>query len=199
MSSRSRATKAKPRKKGLSLIEKTIAVIIIITIVWAAYSFSQPPPATTNTSGLAPDFTLPVVNQNGLTGQKVSLASFRGKVVFLEFMVPWCVHCQNMAPILEKLYQQYGRENVVFLSVSGAWRQSPGGAPASASDAATFIRTYQSSWTYVYDSSNSIFNAYGVNQTPIFFIIAKDGKIAATFSGEVAAETLAAAITRLNV
>jgi peroxiredoxin len=189
----SRRSKAKRRKKGMSWGEKITIAIILIVVIWAAYSFSQPPsPSGMTTGSGAPDFTLPVVDANGLTGQKVSLSSFRGKVVLLEFMVPSCPHCQNIAPDLENLYQQYRSQNVVFLTVAGPWNG------ASANDAANFIKTYHSSWIYVYDSSNTIFTTYGVQATPTFFIITKNGQIGTWHEGEVAAETIAADLTRFN-
>lgn len=184
------------REKRFSLGDAVIVGIALIAIIWGAYTFGVPHPSTTTTTsqtGGAPDFTLPVVDQSGLTGQTASFSSFHGKVVLLEFMVPWCVHCQKMAPVLDKLYQQFGSQNVVFLSVSGAWNG------ATANDASQFIKAYQSTWTYVYDSSNSIFTLYGVNQTPTFFLIAKNGQIAGTYQGEVAYDNLAADLTRLNV
>jgi cytochrome oxidase Cu insertion factor (SCO1/SenC/PrrC family) len=96
-----------------------------------------------------------------------------------------------MAPVLESLYQQYGQD-VVFLTVSGSWNG------ASANDAASFVKNYGSSWLYVYDSSGTTFSAYGVQATPTFFLIDRNGQITSTYQGEVAAETLAADITRLS-
>jgi len=188
-------TKAKAKRgRKFSLGDAVIVGVALIAIIWLASTFAAPHSQTTTTSeqsGGAPDFTLPSVDRNGLTGQTVSLSTFRGKVVLLEFMVPWCEHCQKMAPTLEKLHEQFG-QNVVFLSVAGAWNG------ASGNDAAQFIRTYGSTWTYVYDSSNSIFTMYGVNQTPTFFLISKNGQIAGTYQGEVAYDTLAADLTRLS-
>lgn len=144
-------------------------------------------------SGL--DFTLPIVGPNGLTGQSLSLSSFRGKVILLEFMEPWCPHCQNMAPTLQDLYTKYqNNPNVVFISVAGPWN-GPDGNPASANDAAKFISTYGTGWTYVYDSSGTVMtNEYGVNSTPTFFIISKSGVVFTTFQGEQAENAIAAAI-----
>jgi thiol-disulfide isomerase/thioredoxin len=198
-------SRRREKGKGVSRVEIIVGLVILFLVVWGGYSLSQPSPSSTSTTLTTPtsnsgasDFTLPVVGPNGLTGEKVSLSSFRGKVVLLEFMVPWCPHCQNMGPVLENLYKQYGPQNVVFLSVSGAWPESSGGPPASTSDAAKFIQTYGSTWTYVYDSSNTVFNNYGVNSTPTFFIIDKNGRVAYTFQGEVASDTLAADLSRLN-
>ena len=164
-------------------------------IIWGAYAFAIPHVSTTTISSSqlsqAPDFTLPVVDEFGLTGQNMSLASFRGKVVLLEFMEPWCPHCQKMAPVLERLYQQFG-VSIIFLSVSGAWNG------ATVDDAAQFIRAYSVTWTLVYDSHNNVFSTYGVNQTPTFFIIDKSGRIAVSYpSGEVSCDTLAVDLARL--
>jgi thiol-disulfide isomerase/thioredoxin len=189
----------------LSKAEKVAIPIILIVAVWVVYSVVQPPvpapqPTATLTSAasscnLAPDFTLPVVGPNGLTGQSISLSSYRGTVVFLEFMEPWCPHCQHMAPILQDMYTKYqNNRNVTFISVAGPWT-GPDGKPASADDAAKFIRTYGSAWTNVYDSSGTVMNTeYGVNSTPTFFIISKCGAVFQTFSGEQSENTLTTAV-----
>jgi thiol-disulfide isomerase/thioredoxin len=188
-------SKHKKKKKGSSWGEKIIIAVIVLVIAWAVYSFSQPPPATTTTmSHTAPDFTLPAVGPSGLTGKTITLSSFRGKVVLLEFMLPSCIHCQNMAPILHQLYSKFGSQNVVFLSVAGS-----GGGAESANDVAKFMQAYQSKWVYVYDSSGSAFNMYGVTGTPTFFIIGKNGDFAATYQpGELSYATLDADLTRLT-
>jgi len=191
------------RGKRLSTGEKIVIPVVLILAVWAAYSFTQPSQATnlpqtsststvaSNTSG-APDFTLPIVGANGPTGQQFSLSSSRGKVVLLEFMEPWCPHCQNNEPVIESLYKQFGSQNVVLISVAGPWQG------ATASDAAKFIQNYGSGWTYVYDSSGTVMNAYGVTATPTFVIIGKDGSIITTLQGEQTYDTLAGLITKAS-
>jgi len=138
----------------------------------------------------APNFVLPVVTSNGLTGQTVTLSSFRGSVVLLEFMEPWCPHCQAVAPVLSNLNQRYRSQNVVFVTISGPWNG------ATASDAARFIRAYGSSWVYVYDSTSAVFEAYGVNGTPTFIIIGAGGSIVTRLEGEQTEPALAGAINQ---
>jgi thiol-disulfide isomerase/thioredoxin len=222
MPQRSKFAKIKNRGKGISRGEKIAVGAIIFLAVWAAYSFSQPPDATTTTTShninmlrtsathttatstassqaqaslypLAPDFMLPVVGPNGPTGEIVSLSSFRGRVVLLEFMTPWCGHCQSMAPVLEKLFQQLGSQNVELLTVSATW------TGATVEDTAKFIQGYKSSWTYVYDSSGAVFNSYAVTGTPTFFIIGRNGEITSSHVGAVAFEILLNDLTRANV
>jgi thiol-disulfide isomerase/thioredoxin len=219
MTKRAKLAKAKSRGKGFSRGEKIAGGVIIFLAVWAAYSFSQPPKATTTGSDsinmlttthatiasqiassqaqsqlgpLAPDFMLPVVGPNGPTGEMLSLSSFRGKVVLLEFMTPWCGHCQSMAPVLERLSRQLHSQNVEFLTVSATWTGT------TVEDTAKFIQDYKSSWTYVYDSSGSVFNSYAVTGTPTFFIIGRNGEIASTHVGAVAFEILLNDLTRAN-
>jgi thiol-disulfide isomerase/thioredoxin len=214
MRQRSRPTRKKGGEKGVSRVEKIALGVMIFLAIWTAYSFSRPPTATTTTEVsshmneltaqiahtastaatsvgtksslyyMAPDFALPTVNPDGSTGTKVSLSSFRGKVVLLEFMTPGCGHCQAMATVLEQLHQQVDPQNVVFLTVSGTF------TGATVDDTAKFIRDYGSSWMYVHDSSGSVFNSYDVTGTPTFFIIGSNGQIVSSHLGGVALEVL---------
>jgi cytochrome c-type biogenesis protein len=189
------------RSHGLSKSEKIAIPIVILIAIWIVYSVTQPAPVATTLqvtysstgsltqAGGAPDFTLPIVESNGLTGQTVTLSSFRGKVVLLEFMEPWCPHCQHMASVLDSLYAQYGSGNVVFISIAGPWNG------ATAGDAASFINSYGTNWVYAYDSSGTVFANYGINSTPTFFVIGKDGTVSSTFAGEQSSDTLAGAIS----
>lgn len=185
------------KRSRFSRVEKIAAPMLIIIVIWAAYSFSQPSSISsktyTSTASLSqpnslPDFTLPVVGSNGLTGETITLSSFRGKVILLEFMEPSCPHCQHMASVLAALNSEYGG-NVVFVSVSGPWEGM------TAQDTANFVRTYVASWTIVFDSSGIVFSNYGVQSTPTFFIISRDGIVSSTFQGEQTHDTLAGALT----
>jgi thiol-disulfide isomerase/thioredoxin len=173
--------------------EKIILGVILIAVIWVAYTLAQPPPQKTVTGG-APDFNLPVIGPTGPTGQSISLSSLHGRVVLLEFMSPGCHFCQNMAPSLEGLKQQFGASNIVFVAVAGPFLFG-----SKENDVANFIRQYGSTWTYVYDSSGMVFNQYNIQGTPTFYIIGKDGAVFSTYSGgDTPIQTLAADITRAN-
>lgn len=196
--SRNARSARKRGRLGISKLEKVAFPVIVFLAIWVVYSVMQPgpagPPQTTavlTTSGSAPDFTLPVVGSNGLTGQSVSLSSFRGKIVLLEFMEPWCPHCQTMAPTLQTMHNQYG-DSVVFISVAGPVNG------ATAQDAANFIRTYGTTWTYLYDSSGTIALRYGVSGTPTFFVVNKSGIVVASLPGEQSPQSLSAAISQAS-
>lgn len=166
-----------------------LCVVIISGLFIVQFIQTGPPSVTTTESGLAPDFTLPIIGSNGPTGQTFTLTSERGKVVLLDFMEPWSPHCQRMALVLESLYQQFGNGNVVIISVAGPWNG------ATASDAAVFIQSYGTNWAFVYDSSGTTFAEYGVNSVPTYYIIGTSGAVVSAFTGEQTFDTLSGAIS----
>jgi peroxiredoxin len=76
-------------------------------------------PATPQTSGgsflnkQAPDFILPDAN-----GNPVSLSSFKGKYVLVDFWASWCKPCRIENPNVVKAYQQFKNKNFTVLGVS---------------------------------------------------------------------------------
>jgi cytochrome c-type biogenesis protein len=176
-----------------------LALSVVFIIPGLLHPFTNPPvpnnsqvtysyTSSVQSATEANDFTLPVVGPNGLTyGQTFTLSSTLGEVVLLEFMEPWCPHCQDMAPVLNSLYTNYSG-TFVFVTVSGPWQG------VDALDVANFIHTYGTNWTYVFDSSGSVMSEYGITSTPTFFIIGKNGSIFATYEGKQTFDTLRAGL-----
>jgi thiol-disulfide isomerase/thioredoxin len=180
---------AKPgRSRGRGLL--VFAAILIIFLVVVGYVISQPPRQVAGIGEIAPDFTLNVVTATGLSNQTVTLSSFRGKVIFLQFLVSSCHVCQQMAPSLEDLSERYRGQDVAFLSVAGTLNGGTAGSTAS------FIREYQSTWTYVLDADSSVFRAYRIGGTPTFLIIDRSGVILSRLQGIVSVDALSSAIDR---
>lgn len=176
------------RSRGRSVF--VFAAILIIFLAAVAYVISQPPRQAAGIGDNAPDFTLHVVTATGLTDQTVTLSSFRGKVVFLMFMVSWCQVCREMAPSIEYLSTTYQGQDVVFLSVAGTQKG------ATAESTADFIRQYKSTWTYALDTDTSVFTTYGVDATPTFLILDRSGVILSRLQGAVSTAALSSAIDR---
>ncbi len=62
---------------------------------------------------LAPGFELP-----SLSGGKVSLRDYRGKVVFINFWATWCGTCEVEMPAMERLYQRFKDDGFEMLTIS---------------------------------------------------------------------------------
>src|SRR5688572_26125611 len=73
----------------------------------------EPAGAPVGTGSPAPDFTLPATDNTQHT-----LSAQKGKVVLIEFMAPWCPHCQNDAPEFNKLHEAYKDKGVQIYGVS---------------------------------------------------------------------------------
>jgi peroxiredoxin len=61
----------------------------------------------------APSFTLGTP-----TGERVSLADYRGKAVLLEFFATWCPHCAAEAPHVRRLAESLPGSRFAFVSVN---------------------------------------------------------------------------------
>ena len=61
----------------------------------------------------APSFAL-----ENLTGAKISLASYKGKAVLINFWATWCAPCKIETPWLVELRNQYGPQGFEVLGIS---------------------------------------------------------------------------------
>lgn len=65
------------------------------------------------TGKAAPDFTL-----EDLNGKQVSLASYRGKAVMINFWATWCTPCKIETPWIKELRDKYASQGFEVLGVS---------------------------------------------------------------------------------
>lgn len=132
---------------------------------------------------VAPAFTLRTPQ-----GHEVSLASYRGKAVLLEFFASWCPHCNAEAPHLAKLARSLQTRGVRFLSVNADGETAP--------SVYAFHRYYGLPYPALLDpstqpgnfnrpgSAGKVTTAYRVQAFPTFYVINPAGRIIWRSDGE---------------
>jgi len=125
---------------------------------------------------LAAGFQLPLATGNGT----FRLEEQRGKPVLMEVFASWCGACERAAPMIDQVYRDAGRDDVVFVGVS-------------LDEDAGAAREAKESWPIRYPvavDDGSVSRAYGVSLLPTFVLIDRDGKIKRVSAGVPSRRTL---------
>jgi len=185
--------KIQARRRNRNIFAILTVIIVVAVLAGIAIFVSGGGGGTIAVGATVPSFTLGEVSASGLTGNSITVSSHNGSVILLEFMVSWCPHCQNDAPIVQNIYQNYASSGVYILSVAQTWTDA-NGVTATVGTTQSFIQTYGSQYKYVMDMTGGVAKTYGVTGTPTFFVIDKTGKISAILVGEQTYATLSSAI-----
>jgi peroxiredoxin len=115
------------------------------------------------------DFDLP-----GLSGEKLSLAGFKGKLVMLNFWATWCPPCRAEMPSMQKLYTQLKADGFEILAVN---------LQENAKTVSDHIKKNGFTFPVALDASGSVGGAYGIRAIPTSFLVDRGGKIIGSLVG----------------
>jgi len=112
----------------------------------------------------APDFSL-----KDLTGKKVEIKDYKGKIIFLNFWATWCVPCKEEMPSLEVLHERFKGEKFVLLTVSVDYE--------GLKVVHGFLDKHSYTFPVLLDPNGETLDLFEVKGIPITFIIDKKGRV----------------------
>jgi thiol-disulfide isomerase/thioredoxin len=120
-------------------------------------------------SEAAPGFSL-----SGVDGTKVDLASYKGKVVLLDFWASWCPPCRAAIPHLVELQQTLGAQG--FQAIGLNLDENP-------ADLSSFLNENPVNYP-VAKADDAVRAAYGgVSAIPQIFLVDRQGRIRERYQG----------------
>jgi cytochrome c biogenesis protein CcmG/thiol:disulfide interchange protein DsbE len=120
----------------------------------------------------APSATLPRL---GATGDG-SLASYRGRVVVVNFWASWCDPCKTETPLLERWHRTIAAQGGTVLGID---------EQDVTSDAVGFAHRYGLTYPLLRDGPGAKQKDFGVTGVPETLVIDRRGRVAATDRGPV--------------
>ena len=112
----------------------------------------------------APDFTLASIEAQ----RTISLADYRGKVVYLDFWASWCVACRKSFPFLSALRQQYAAQGFEVIAIN--LDQDPAAAQR-------FLDNYPVDYPVALGYNSKIAEDYHVTAMPMGFFVDSKGTL----------------------
>jgi len=109
----------------------------------------------------------PLFSLQGIT-HTVSLADYRGKVVYLDFWASWCVACKQSFPWMDELYARHAADGLEIIAIN---------LDTNSGAATKFLEATQPDFTIAFDPGAGSAVDYDVKAMPSSYIIGRDGEL----------------------
>jgi len=140
---------------------------------------------------LAVGTTFPDFNEKDMTGQPLSIASHKGKVVLVDFWATWCGPCRIELPNVIATYQKYHAQGFDIIGVS---------LDEDKAQLLSFIKNENMTWPQFFDGKrweNQLAVKYGIQAIPAAFLLDGSGKIIGKdLRGDGLKQAVAAALSK---
>jgi len=173
------------RRKRLAALGVVVAVAFISVVIVEALSRSSTvdPANLVGPAGRpAPTFALQGLRH---PADVVSLASFRGQPLVINFWSSWCIPCRTEMPVLEGAFQTEGGK-VAFLGIDS--NDTSKGAMA-------FLAQVHVTYPVASDPHGDLAASYGLVGLPITVFVSPSGKVLGRHIGQLSAGALQADLT----
>jgi peroxiredoxin len=126
----------------------------------------------------------PALSLRDLSGQEQSLASYKGKIVVLNFWATWCAPCRKEMPAFVAVQNEYAAWGVQVVAASADTEETAG-------QVVKYVRDKKLSFPVWTGATTEHMLSFGLGaELPGTVIIDRDGKIVARYKGMVKEEEL---------
>lgn len=151
-----------PSGRGLALAGTALGALL--ALAWAG------PTAALEDGDQAPSFAGKPLEGD----EKLSLAAYRGKVIYLDFWASWCAPCLTSIPMLEKLRQELAGEDFQILAIN---------VDRDREQAKKFLARHPVGYPSVSDPEGRLPKTFGIEAMPTSFLIDRHGVIRKVHKG----------------
>ena len=115
----------------------------------------------------------PPIDVKSTSGQHITLANYRGRVLLVDFFATWCLPCRDIVAHLNELKAKHGKQGLEILGLH-VEEESPA--------LKTFMAERKVSYP-VAVASEDLQTEYGLRSVPTIYIIDKKGVVAGKYMG----------------
>ena len=140
------------------------------TVVAVALLLAAATASAVEAGAAAPAFKLPTFT----SGQPVSLADYRGKVVLVDFWASWCSPCRQSLPLYGKLRENYAATDFAIIAI---------GLDEDVADGKAFLAEHPIAYTTLQNPQGDVAKAFDLKGMPSSYLIDRDGIVRARHVG----------------
>lgn len=160
------------KRKYINIVIAIILVVILFVAVKILYnnlSENHSGDEADKQSDVSSEISAPDFSVYDMEGNKVSLSSFKGKPVVINFWATWCGYCVNEFPHFENAWKKYG-DRVEFMIVDLA-----DGAYETEAKAKAFIEKAGYTFPVYFDNDSDAAMKYSATSIPMTIFIDENG------------------------
>ncbi len=104
-------------------------------------------------------------------GDRISLKSYKGKVLLVDFWASWCKPCRQEMPTVKSVYREYHEKGFEILGIS---------LDQSEASFRSYVEDQGITWPQIFDGKgwqSSVGQQYGINSIPATFLLDRNGTI----------------------
>ncbi len=156
-----------------SVVSGSLVVILFLRLLAAGQAVTTDP-VSPIVGQHAPNFT--ILTWNGKVGTRLTLSSFAGKPVVVNFFGSWCAECSEEQSVLDAAWQKYQAQGVQFIGVAFRDEQAP---------ATQYLQQYKVTYPCGPNPTDTAVVDYAVTGAPETAFVNRSGIVVNKFVGPI--------------